>query len=468
MVPWRLILSIALMFAELGPSKRGAAASTVRTSAESDDVPHQRVSSSSSTASSSSGEDPVDLQLSAFLAHATQKILAHETPTAGGSPLELVAARNEYEPLLVVLQSSSMPVDGVAVTVPGTTVEFRAFRVGYIDVVNITDCDSLGPGSFPDPLIPDVDSYVGQKRNAFPVTVPAGQNRLLLIDLFVPRGASPGVHAGQVTVTAAAAKRTMNFTLTVFGHTLPSTASMQSDYGMSQKSIFAGHKIESAMGTTAGQELYKRYLDAGLMHRISGGSDMQTAERFGDFEAQYDSFVNATGRTLPFGLSGAKLTAVRMPCDSLSSGGDHVHCPVFSPTNNSWANASSSWTRAVTGYWKELYQNFSRHGDGREQLLYDYSLDEPTSHCTDTDCHDHFAQIKARAAALHAVTPLLRSLVTTELCEFHMDAKGQCIVPSGMEDIKEDINLWVPHGDKSEHHVCLFFQTSRFSRFMVL
>jgi hypothetical protein len=45
-----------------------------------------------------------------------------------------------------------------------------------------------------------------------------------------------------------------------------------------------------------------RYLDAGLMNRISGGSGMSTVELFGDFEQQYDGFVNATGRSLPFGL----------------------------------------------------------------------------------------------------------------------------------------------------------------------
>ena len=94
---------------------------------------------------------------------------------------------------------------------------------------------------------------------------------------------------------------------------------------------------------------------------------------------------------------------------------------------DSWANASKAWTGAVTAYWKALYHNFSRHGDGREKLLYDYSLDEPTSNCVERkfangtfnrwDCRLHWAQIKARAAALHAVDPDLRSLVTTELCD---------------------------------------------------
>ena len=110
----------------------------------------------------------------------------------------------------------------------------------------------------------------------------------------------------------------------------------------------------------------------------------------------------------------------------------------------------------MTAYWQALYRNFSRHGDGREKLLYDYSLDEPTTNCVERkflngsfrewDCRSHWAQIQARAATLHAVDPDLRSLVTTELCnieERRLNA-GKCIEPDGLEAIKHDINLCEP------------------------
>ena len=88
----------------------------------------------------------------AFLTHATQKIMAHDPlPAASSSPLELVAARNEYEPLLVVLQSSARPIDGATATVPGTTVEFRAARVGYVGVVNVRKSGPAAPD--PGPLL---------------------------------------------------------------------------------------------------------------------------------------------------------------------------------------------------------------------------------------------------------------------------------------------------------------------------
>jgi hypothetical protein len=109
------------------------------------------------------------------LAHATQKILATDpAPAAGRALLHLTAARNEYEPLLVVL-SGAQTVDAVACTVlaGGEALPTAVYRVGYVSVVNITDCQSLGPGELPDPLIPDVDSFVHEKRNAFPLTVRA-------------------------------------------------------------------------------------------------------------------------------------------------------------------------------------------------------------------------------------------------------------------------------------------------------
>ena len=42
---------------------------------------------------------------------------------------------------------------------------------------------------------------------------------------------------------------------------------------------------------------------------------------------------NRSGRNLPYGLVGAKLTAVRMPCSSVPHAGGQPGCPSFNPTN---------------------------------------------------------------------------------------------------------------------------------------
>jgi hypothetical protein len=105
---------------------------------------------SSTAASAQTATTGSAVAIRAFLTHATQKIMAHDPVAAAASsssPLELVAARNEYEPLLVVLQSSPVAIDGVTATVPGTAVEFRAARVGYVGVVNVSViCTLARPG----------------------------------------------------------------------------------------------------------------------------------------------------------------------------------------------------------------------------------------------------------------------------------------------------------------------------------
>jgi hypothetical protein len=120
------------------------------------------------------------------------------------------------------------------------------YRLGYVSVVNITDCESInGPDEYPDPLIPDVDSFVQEKRNAFPLSVPAGENRQVLVDLFVPPDTTPGTYSGFVTVTTSSsgALTKLPFQLTVQNFTLPSTSSMGSEYGLTSRSILAGHQL---------------------------------------------------------------------------------------------------------------------------------------------------------------------------------------------------------------------------------
>jgi len=47
---------------------------------------------------------------------------------------------------------------------------------------------------FPDALIPNVDPLFHEKRNAFPFTVPANQDRAVWVDAFVPSGQTPGLY----------------------------------------------------------------------------------------------------------------------------------------------------------------------------------------------------------------------------------------------------------------------------------
>jgi hypothetical protein len=235
----------------------------------------------------------------------------------------------------------------------------------------------------------------------------------------------------------------------------------------------------------------RRYLDMGLMHRIScasqlddprwtipvldGNGSWPVVAAWSDsetFQRAYGSFVSQAGRSLPFGLVGARLTGLRLTCDSVPPPpGSSLprSCPSWRtcvqangaptlqgclgphdrPVNGSWLQASAEWRGRVTAYWRELYHNFSRYGDGREQLLYDKTFDEPTGHGCQynhqlhaSNCTINFLNIRARAAALHAAERGLRSAVTTELCD---PANSGCRPPIGMATAKSDITLWIPN-----------------------
>jgi hypothetical protein len=57
----------------------------------------------------------------------------------------------------------------------------------------------------PDALIPERDTFYNENRNAFPVTVPHGENRMAWVDVAVPLNAPAGKYTGAVTVSATGA-----------------------------------------------------------------------------------------------------------------------------------------------------------------------------------------------------------------------------------------------------------------------
>ena len=188
----------------------------------------------------------------AFLTHATQKVERNSLfrPNVTHGTFGVAAARNEYEAFLVVLNGPLSNVSIEGLELPPTAkgmIESRVYRVAYVSVVNVSDCDSPGPGLYPDALIPAVDEYVNETRNALPVSVPARQTRALWIDLFVPPGTLPGTHeGGQLKLSVlqqdgSTRVLALRFSVTVYAHTLPSISSMQSLYNTPAGGIFDGH-----------------------------------------------------------------------------------------------------------------------------------------------------------------------------------------------------------------------------------
>src|SRR6185312_16774447 len=122
----------------------------------------------------------------------------------------LDAARNEFEPFQIVVAGGASGLTGLT-AVAGDLVgpdgahiaaaNVRLYQVGLYHVLYASNVEGA-PGEWPDPLIPDVDVYFGEKRNGLPFDVAASTTRAIWVDLFVPRATAPGMYSGTITVSA--------------------------------------------------------------------------------------------------------------------------------------------------------------------------------------------------------------------------------------------------------------------------
>jgi Domain of unknown function (DUF4091) len=163
-----------------------------------------------------------------------------DTRASGGRAASLFAARNEFESFQVVVGAGSRPLRRLSIvpagplTGPAGTIAERnitVYREGYY-TARIASSVEGRAGLWPDPLVPAVDRFYGERRHAFPVDVPPGENRVAWIDVFVPANTRAGRYAGELLVSAAGMRARIPVRLTVLRLRLPSTASLTSSFGL--------------------------------------------------------------------------------------------------------------------------------------------------------------------------------------------------------------------------------------------
>ncbi len=338
---------------------------------------------------------------------AALKVRPKESP-ASSSSAALTAARNEFEPFQIVVQGGQAGLSGVTATASDLTgaagtIEarnVRMYRLGYLDLTTPSN-EEGGTGLWPDPLIPDVDEVAGEKRNAFPFAVPAGENRVIFVDLHVPRETAPGVYSGRVTVQGSGmAAAELPITLSVLDFEMPATSSLPTTYGMSWNGACVAHhgSYEACGGDSGVIQSHLQYGRFMLDHRLTtelvytGPKGSSGAWNWaGTFDPHYGPLLEGTSDGMLLGP--AQLTSLRF-----------------------------IWTKTA-----DRYQAWAEHfrAQGWLERTYDYTCDEPPQTCAWTD-------IPTRAALVHGADPELRTLVTTNIDE----AKAH-----GVDD---DIDILVP------------------------
>ena len=236
------------------------------------------------------------------------------------------AGRNEFESFQVLLSAKSGNIPGLSLalskpltgpggaTIPPANVTL--FRETYY-TVKVASNNEGGAGPWPDPLIPDVDVFYGEKRRAFPIIAREKQSRMVWVDVLVPMNAKPGDYRGELVVLAGTRKAgSIPIALHVGNFTLPSTASLASafnmDYAQPCKAHTGTDSCDKNWSEKAAYRMRELYVRSALDHRFTiftlafqppfGASQKIFLEHMG-------GFLDGTGKTR---LKGAKVTTVRL------------------------------------------------------------------------------------------------------------------------------------------------------------
>jgi hypothetical protein len=339
-----------------------------------------------------------------------------------GQTVALFAARNEFESFQVHVYSGTHPVQmnvtvsdfvGLGRSVIHSATNVVIYREAYLDITTRSDLNGA-LGMTPDPLIPTVDPYLHESRNAFPVTVPPNQVQSAWIDVQVPHGATPGIYLGTATVkNGTKTIATIVVALKVWAFAIPSTATLKSAFGLTWDGFCiqayggyngcASYPGSGGNSDTAIELTHVAQATLLLDHRVSVSGVVYVGPPDGGwphFNATYGPLLNGTAGTL---LPGAKLTALQ-----------------FAPP------AADTLDPTTIQDW---VTNFS--SSGWLSTLFQYTCDEPPNGCS-------WADALTNETTVQTASSQMKTLITTDLAS---------ATPHGL---LPDLSIIVPIVDRME------------------
>jgi hypothetical protein len=326
----------------------------------------------------------------------------------------LYAGRNEFEPFQIILRAKSKDLSGVDIefsdfrSLDGAEISRKNVTVYLEGFVNLKRPSSIegGEGLWPDPLIPRVDRYTHEARNAFPFTVQRDRNQPLWADVFVPATARPGKYTGSAHISLGGmALFSVPIDLTVWRFTLPSTSTLKSSFGLSGINLLKQHSGRYTNDADL-HAITGLYTKAALLHRISThGGSMQSpkfSHRAGKMQVDWREYDAEVG---PY------LNGVAIPEGEPLYGARATSAELRTPKDFETEDQEKS-------YWTEWTRHFQREGWGDRLFL--YLWDEPAS--------GDFPAVLKRGRVSAQAEPRLRNLVTVPFTR----------------KLEEVVQIWVP------------------------
>ncbi|HEY2825343.1 MAG TPA: hypothetical protein VGI83_07340, partial [Gemmatimonadales bacterium] len=247
-------------------------------------------------------------------------------PTSASASIR--AARNDFEAFQIVIQGPANNVTATAtsLTGPGTPLtaaggcvngegvdgQIRLYQEAIINITAATPSPTGGIGGYPDALIPNVDEFDLQCRNAFGFNVPSGQNRVIWYEVYVPSTQVAGIYTGTVTVSWTGGSKNIPVQLEVWDFPLPAQPSLRSFFALAYSELPAQHGT-GPFGPTL-TALRKKYSVMALDHRISTPNfdDGQAYTDIGDgglYDQAMGPLIDGTAATH---MPGALMTSMNL------------------------------------------------------------------------------------------------------------------------------------------------------------
>jgi hypothetical protein len=152
-------------------------------------------------------------------------------PTAQGSSLALYAAKNETEPVQLVVNPTSTKEIAVSLDNLPSGVSAEIYQVKYVNIS--TPSDNLGQtGPYPDPLWP-----IGEGEN---VTAKANENLSFWISLNIENNAPAGEHQAEINLGTTS----IPLIITIFDFEIPEELSIKSQMNFSFETMLQKYGVQ--------------------------------------------------------------------------------------------------------------------------------------------------------------------------------------------------------------------------------
>ncbi len=176
-------------------------------------------------------------------------------PTASRSAIEVTLARNEYEPIQLILRPSSW-LSGLRVTPQNLDqIRVQVHKVAYVPVTRPTDsAGSIGEWPDPLPVLTEAD------------TLEAGINHPLWITFSTSEETPPGVYTGHLSLAASNWQATVPVVVRVWDFVLPTRATLQTSFDLDVHAIRKYHNLSREEDV---RRVWELYLASFAEHRVS-------------------------------------------------------------------------------------------------------------------------------------------------------------------------------------------------------